>query len=116
MGDREQEIILVTIIGMGLVTYLPRSLPPLLLARRRAAGHVTSPLVEAWLRYVPAAVLAAMVLPSLLLHGGEAHSRAGNFYLWAVLPTLVVARWTRSLLGAVLAGVAAVAVARLLFG
>ena len=115
MGNTEQEIIFMTIIGMGLVTYLPRSLPLLLLARQRASGHATSPLVEAWLRYVPAAVLAAMVFPSLL-HGGEAHSRAGNLYLWAALPTLVVARTTHSLLGAVLAGVAAVAVARLLLG
>ena len=116
MGDTEQETILVTIIGMGLVTYLPRSLPLLLLPRLRASGHATSPVIEAWLRHVPAAVLAAMVFPSLLLHGGEAHSRAGNLYLWAALPTLVVARTTRSLLGAVLAGVAAVAVARLLLG
>jgi branched-subunit amino acid transport protein len=114
MGDTEQAIVLITIAGMGLATYLPRALPLLLLARRSRSERAFSPFLEAWLRYVPPAVLAAMVLPSLLFHDGEASSRAGNLYLWAALPTLGVAWRTRSLLGAVLAGVAAVALARLL--
>ena len=116
MGDTEQTIVLITIAGMGLVTYLPRALPLLLLARGDGSGHATSPLLEAWLRYVPAAVLAAMLLPSLLFHGGEASSRLGNLYLWAALPTIGIAWKTRSLLGAVLSGVAAVSLARLLLG
>lgn len=116
MGDTQQALILITIAGMGLVTYLPRAFPLLLLARRGNSAGASSPLLEAWLRCVPAAVLAAMVLPSLLLHGGEAGSRIGNLYLWAALPNLVVAWRTRSLLGAVLAGVTAVALARLLLG
>jgi branched-subunit amino acid transport protein len=116
MGDTTQAAILITIAGMGLVTYLPRALPLLLLARRGRTGRTTSPLLKAWLRYVPAAVLAAMVLPSLLLPGEDAHSHIGNLYLWAALPTLGVAWKTRSLLGAVLVGVAAIALARLLLG
>jgi len=116
MEDAQQAIVVITIAGMGLATYLPRALPLLLLARRRASGRATPPLVEAWLRYVPAAVLAALVLPSLLLHNGEAGSRVGNLYLWAALPPLGIAWWTRSLLGAVLTGVAAVALARFLLG
>ncbi len=116
MGDTEQAIALLAIVGMGLVTYLPRALPLLLLARRRRSERAKSPPLEAWLRHVPAAVLAAMVLPSLLFHGGEGGSRVGNLYLWAALPTLGVAWRTRSLLGAVLTGVAAVALARLLLG
>lgn len=114
MGNTSQAIVLLTIIGMGLVTYLPRALPLLLLARQRKSQRAASPLLEAWLRYVPAAVLAAMVLPALLYHDGEGSSRIGNLYLWAAGPTLGVAWKTRSLLGAVLTGVAAVALARLL--
>jgi branched-subunit amino acid transport protein len=116
MGDTDQTIVLVTIVGMGLATYLPRLLPLLLLARHGRSSRAMSPLLEAWLRYVPAAVLAAMVLPSLLLHGGDGSSRIGNLYLWAALPTLGIAWRTRSLLGAVLTGVTAVALARLLVG
>ena len=114
MGETDQGIVLITIVGMGLVTYLPRALPLLLLARRERSERAIAPLIAAWLRHVPAAVLAAMVLPALFPHGGEGNSAIGNLYLWAALPTLGVAWRTRSLLGAVLTGVAVVALARLL--
>jgi branched-subunit amino acid transport protein len=114
MGDMDEKTVILTIAGMGLVTYLPRALPLLFLGRARRAGRPAPSILDVWLRHIPAAVLAAMVLPSLLLPGGEARSGAGNLYLWAALPTLWVAWKTRSLLGAVLAGVAVVALGRLL--
>jgi branched-subunit amino acid transport protein len=114
MGDMDEKTVILTIVGMGLVTYLPRALPLLLLRRAGTSGWAMPSLLDAWLRYVPPAVLAAMVLPSLLLPSGAASSAIGNLYLWAALPTLWVAWKTRSLLGAVAVGVVVVALGRLL--
>jgi len=128
----DQTVVLLTIAGMGAVTYLPRLLPLLALTRRATGGDrsggAMSALVEAWLRHVPAAVLAAMLFPSLFVAEGRARLSAASFlsvdsllsadnlYLWAAIPTLFVAWKTRSLIGAVLAGVAVVALGRLLLG
>lgn len=114
MGEMDEKRVILTIAGMGLVTYLPRALPLLFLGRAGTFGRAAPSLLDAWLRYVPPAVLAAMVFPSLLLPGGEAGSAFGNLYLWAALPTLWIAWKTRSLLGAVAVGVAVVALGRLL--
>ena len=110
----DQERVLWTIVGMGLVTYLPRLAPLLVLSRRGASERPLPPWVARWLGYVPAAVLAAMLVPSLLVAEGRAHLAWDNLYLWAALPTAWIAWKTRSLVGAVTAGVALVALGRLL--
>ena len=111
-----ENAITLTIIGMGIATYLPRLLPLLLLTRRERAGSTLSPLAETWLRHVPAAVLAAMLLPSVVIAKGRLHLGSDNLYLWAAIPTLAMAWKTRSLFGSVALGMAVVAVGRLLFG
>lgn len=104
----DQTIFFLTILGMGLVTFLPRLLPAWLLSSRQLP-----PLVIAWLRYVPAAVLAALLVPGILMPEGTLNLSAGNLYLLAFLPTLLVAWKTRSLFGAVMVGMLVVAVVRL---
>jgi len=105
----DQNLVFLTLLGMLLVTYLPRLLPVWLLA-----GRALPPLVIAWLRYVPAAVLAAMLFPALLLEGHRLHISPDNLYLVAFFPTLLVAWKTRSLFGAVVTGMLLVALGRLL--
>ncbi len=105
----DQKIIFFTILGMALVTYLPRLLPVWLLSSRSLP-----PLATAWLRFVPVAVLSAMLLPSLLLDGKQFNLSAGNLYLVAALPTLLVAWKTRSMFGAVVVGMLVVAAGRFL--
>lgn len=107
----DQSLVFLTILGMLAVTYLPRLLPVWLLSSRQLP-HV----VVVWLRYVPAAVLAAMLFPALLLQNGALNLRIDNFYLLAVFPTLLVAWKTRSLFGAVITGMAFIALARLILG
>ena len=116
MGTVGENVVTLTIIGMGIATYLPRLLPLLLLTRRDQTGSALPPPVETWLRHVPAAVLAAMLLPSVVVAEGRLHLGSDNLYLWAAIPTLVVAWKTRSLFGSVVLGMAVVAVGRLLFG
>jgi len=107
----DQKVILLTILGMAVVTYLPRLLPVYFLSSRSLP-----PLVVDWLRYVPVAVLAAMLFPSLLVQGDQVALAPNNIFLYAALPTLLVAWKTRSLFGSVMVGVVLVAAARYVFG
>ncbi len=102
---------LFTIIGMAFVTYLPRLLPAWFLQGR----HIP-PFIAAWLRYVPVAVLAALLIPSLLVADGKFNLAWNNLYLWAALPAALVALKTRSMFATVLAGMGVVALARLFIG
>ena len=104
-------MIYLTIVGMVLVTFLPRVVPVWFLASRSLP-----PLVVSWLSYVPPAVLAAMLLPSIVAPEGFVDLRWNNLYLMAAIPTLLVAWKTRSMVGSVLIGMALVALARLVWG
>lgn len=90
---------LLLLAGMGLVTYLPRALPLLALSGRRLP-----PGAVAWLDLIPAALLAALVAPSLLASPEPRALDLARRELWVALPTLAVAWKTRSLGGTVLAG------------
>jgi len=103
--------LLITFLGMALVTYLPRLLPAWLLR-----GRQLPPFLSAWLRYIPAAVLAALLIPSLLVENRELNLAWNSLYLWAALPSAWVAWKKKSLFGTVLIGMLVVALARLVFG
>lgn len=98
---------LALILGMALVTYLPRMLPVVVLSRFRLP-----PLLLRWLAYVPVAVLSALLAGELLMQGGRPALPPAHPHLLAAVPAAAVAVLTRSLLGTVLAGVAAMALLR----
>lgn len=58
------------------------------------------------LRFVPAAVLSALVAPDLLLHAGSLDVSPGNTRLIAGLLAVGVAWWTKSTLITILVGMA----------
>ena len=107
----DQTHVLLTLIGMGAVTYLPRLLPAWFLR-----GRELPPFLVAWLRYVPVAVLAALLLPSLLVQDGQLNFHWENLYLWAALPSILVAWKTKNMFATVLTGMVLVALARMLLG
>jgi branched-subunit amino acid transport protein len=107
----DQRVVFVTIVGMLVVTYLPRLLPLWLFSSRSLP-----PLVIAWLRYVPVAVLSAMLLPSLILAEGRIALGGSNLFFWAAIPTFIVAWKSRSLFAAVLVGMLIVAGVRAVIG
>ncbi|MBU1249026.1 MAG: AzlD domain-containing protein, partial [Proteobacteria bacterium] len=82
----EQRLIFLTILGMALVTYLPRLAPAWLLSSR-----TLPPVVARFLSFVPTAVLSALLLPSLLVVEGRLNASPQNIFLWAAIPTLLVA-------------------------
>jgi branched-subunit amino acid transport protein len=94
-------------MGMAVVTYLPRLLPTLFLS-----GRNLRPLLVAWLRLVPPAVLAAMLAPSLLVRGEAIDLGKNNLFFWAALVAFPVAWKSKSLFATVLVGMGLVALGR----
>lgn len=91
------------IAAMGVVTYLPRALPLAVLARTKIPeGFIR------WLRFVPVAVLAALLAPELLLRDGAFELSLDNHFLLAAVPCFLVAVKTKNLLLTVGVGLAAV--------
>jgi branched-subunit amino acid transport protein len=99
MDGRVVEII----IGMALVTYLPRMFPLVTLSRLELPE-----ILKKWLKYVPVSVFSALLFPSLLLKNGRIDLGFGNFQVWAGLICLAVMLRTRSLALTVSIGVLAV--------
>lgn len=84
-------LMLLTFLGMGLITYATR-LSLFLLPER----VILSPWLLRALRYVPAAVLSAIILPELLQPGGAFDLSLGNDRLLAGLAAMLVAWRTRN--------------------
>ncbi|MGI6307083.1 MAG: AzlD domain-containing protein [Dethiobacteria bacterium] len=104
------ENIILIILLMALVTYLPRLLPILLLSRRKLP-----PRVKIWLSYIPVAVLASLLGPVLFMAEGRLTLHpVPNPYFWAALPSLAIALLTKNMFLTILAGMAGVALIRLL--
>ncbi len=103
--------VLLVILGAAAVTVLPRVLPLALLSRFNLP-----PWSIRWLGYVPIAVLAALLAQSVLLVDGRIAFSADNLSLIAVLPALILALRTRSLIWTVVGGVVAMALLRLIAG
>ena len=96
---------------MGLVTYLPRVLPMLLLS-----GRKLSPWIARWLSFVPATVLAALLAPAILCPEKQLAISTGNSFLLAAIPSFFVAWRFKSFFGTVATGMVVVALIRLLAG
>ncbi len=105
----DQTLILWTIAGMAVVTFLPRLLPTLFLS-----GRNLRPIIVAWLRLVPPAVLAAMLVPSLLVREEGFDIGSDNLFFWAALVAFAVAWKWQSLFATVLVGMGLVALGRYL--
>ena len=105
----DQQTIFLTILGMMAVTYAPRALPVLALARSTLPETVIR-----WLGFIPVAVLSAMLVPSLVMTERGLDFSAENIFLWAALPTFAVCWRTGSFVGAVVTGMGCVALGRYL--
>jgi branched-subunit amino acid transport protein len=87
------------LLGMGLVTYIPRWFPLFFLSQRKLPKW----LIE-WLDFIPVAILSALVLPELLTSGAARHLDFSQPKLWVAIPTFIVALLSKSLGGTVLFG------------
>ena len=103
----DQQTLFLTILGMAAVTYVPRVLPLLVLARRTLPDAVTR-----WLGFIPAAVLAAMLLHALTVTDQGFDFSEQNVFLWAALPCFLTGWKTKSAAATVAVGMACVAAGR----
>jgi uncharacterized membrane protein len=95
--------VLIAIIGMAAATFAIRAGGLLLADRLPATGFVA-----AWMRHIPGAVLAALIAPAIV-GGGPAE-------LLAAIITTLAYLLARNLLLAMVVGVGAVFLLRLLLG
>ena len=95
----EQKVILI-IIGMSLVTYLPRMLPMVLLSKVNLP-----PLFLKWLQFIPIAVLSALLAPAILAPQGELSIGLDNKAFIASIPCFFVAIKTKNLFLTVVVGI-----------
>jgi len=84
---------LILIIGMMLVTFLPRYIPMLIVGR----VELPESLFRA-LRYVPVAVLTAILVPEALVRDGNIEFGLNNAYLYASIIAALIAWRFQSLL------------------
>lgn len=89
----------LTILGMGLVTFSIRLLPILLVGRTKLPQWASQSM-----RYIPAAVLTAIIVPDLLLPGGALNLSLANGRLFAGSVAALVAWRSRNVLLTVAAG------------
>lgn len=90
------------IIAMGVVTFGIRLLPIVLL------GRIEIPLVvQRALRFVPPAVLSAIIAPELLMSSGQVNLSMGNARLIAGVLATVVAWRTKNVLLTIAVGMIA---------
>jgi branched-subunit amino acid transport protein len=91
------ESILILILGMGLVTFLPRFIPMAFLSK-----WVFPEKLKAGLNYFPVAILSAIVFPTFFMDGSQVDIQSR--YLLAALPVFLFAWKVKSLWGTVLLG------------
>lgn len=104
-------LVIITIVGCGVVTWLTRVLPFWLLK------HVNLPTqVREFLSFVPIVIMSTLWFSSLFTaHTG--HLPTLNLdYLLASLPTLVAAVISKSLMVIVIVGIVSLAVVRAVMG
>jgi len=96
--------ILLIFAAMGLVTYLLRAAPLVFLPGRRLPH-----LIERWLEYVPAAVLAGLAAAYIFAPQGSLRLEPTSPWVLAALPTIGAAAWRKSLWLTVVVGLVAFA-------
>lgn len=89
---------LLLLLGMGLVTYLPRLLPLFFLSQKQLPQWLID-----WLELIPVAILAALLAPSLVIDDASRIDLLRPEF-WVAIPTFLFALRTKSLGGTVLVG------------
>lgn len=99
------------IIGMAVVTYIPRFLPLLLLSKKEI-----SPSLNQWMSFIPASIFAALVASDVFFWENAFNMNPlDNIKLLPSILVSLIALKTKSLLWSMSAGVGAITVTWLLF-
>ena len=100
----------VVMLIAGMLTYATRLSFILLIGRRSVP-----PYIGRMLRFIPAAVLTAIIFPEILMRGGALYLSFGNARLFAGLLAGLVAWKTRSAILTILTGMTTLWLIQMLF-
>lgn len=89
------------VLGMGIVTYIPRWFPLFFLSQRKLPLWFIE-----WLDLIPVAILSALIFSDLFMTGGPHHLEVLQPKSIVAIPTFLFALKTRSLGGTVIVGIA----------
>lgn len=82
----------LSILAMGLVTYIPRLVPLLLLSKVRLPRWFSI-----WLKYVPTTVFASLIFSEIFVREHGLNLQLSNVYLLSSVASFLVAIKTKSL-------------------
>lgn len=99
--------VLLVIAGCAIVTWIPRVAPFLIVRNMKLPDAAIK-----WLSFIPVCILTALVAASVIDSGEEALPAINWQVLTALIPTLAIALWTKSLLFTVIFGVVTMAFIR----
>jgi branched-subunit amino acid transport protein len=97
----EQSTIWIVIVGMAVLNYAVRFIPLAVVSRI----ELPKPIAR-WLSFVPISVMGALVASEVLRPNGTWSNPLTGPSLYAAIITALVFRFTRSFLGATVAGMA----------
>ncbi len=100
---------LLIMLGAAIVTIIPRILPFVFIRKIELP-----PLLEKWLTFIPVCIFTALIVDSFLSDGDQLIN-IDWLALTAIIPTLAVALWSKSLSLTVITGIVVMALLRLLF-
>lgn len=89
----------LSILAMGIVTYIPRLVPLLLLSKLQLPKWFSL-----WLKYVPTTVFGALIFSEIFVREQDLNLQINNAYLIASLGSFFVAMKTKSLAFTIAAG------------
>ena len=112
LSNNPLEYVYMIIIGMAAVTYFSRELPFVILKGKK----LISSIVE-WMGYVPIAVLAALLIPALLIDGEskKLFISLDNLFLVAGIFTFLFGIFIKNLFAVIIFGISLLAVIRYFF-
>ncbi len=92
---------ILLLLGMGAVTFLPRWFPVFFLSGKKLPKWFVE-----WLDLIPASILSALLLPSLVTTGVPRQIDLLRLEFFVAFPTFLFAIKTKSLVGTVVLGMA----------
>lgn len=111
MSEPTATTIWAVIAGMALINFVVRFVPLALLSR-----FEMPPTAKRWLSYIPISVMGALVASEVLRPGNEWQSPISSASVYAAALTMLVFRFSRSFLGATVAGMISYVAIRALLG
>lgn len=101
--------ILIIILGCAIVTFVPRIIPFMVIR-----NIMLPKIVIKWLTFIPVCIFTALIVDSFIIQDESLLSIDWRA-LTAIVPTLIVALWTKSLSITVIVGIVCMATVRFLF-